>query len=168
MTRMSILIVLLSSTCCTCRRFGYKMVKSYSSFVLCRPTFFSLTTAQDYLPLLAKLGPPRFRRFLVDLLPSKRIRRLRDISDVMHETSINILESKNRALHEGDEAVVKQVGSGRDIISILSMWNSVYSLTCCTILLRLPVKANMKASEEDRLHESEVLAQVRSCLFVLS
>ena len=69
---------------------------------------------------LVKLGPPRFRRFLVDLLPFKTARRLRDIVDVIHNTSIDILESKRRALRESDEAAGVQIGRGKDIISILS------------------------------------------------
>ena len=72
------------------------------------------------LTTLVKLGPPKFRRFLVDLLPFKTARRLRDIVDVIHNTSVDILESKKRALREGDEAVAMQIGRGKDIMSILS------------------------------------------------
>jgi hypothetical protein len=46
---------------------------------------------------------------------------LRDIVDVMHNTSVEILESKKRALEEGDQAVAKQIGGGKDIMSILRM-----------------------------------------------
>ena len=48
------------------------------------------------LPTLVKLGPPRFRRFLVDLLPFKNARRLRDIVDIMHNTSVEILVEEAR------------------------------------------------------------------------
>jgi hypothetical protein len=58
---------------------------------------------------------------MVGLLPFKNMHKLRDIVDVMHNTSIEILESKKRALKEGDDAVAKQIGGGKDIISILSM-----------------------------------------------
>jgi hypothetical protein len=71
-------------------------------------------------PVLVKLGPPRFRRFLVGLLPFEKIRRLRDVIYLMHNTSVEIFETKKRVLREGDEAVARQIGSGRDIISILS------------------------------------------------
>ena len=70
---------------------------------------------------LVKLGPGWFRRFIVDLLPFKNVKRLRDIADIMHSTAINILESKKRALKEGDEALARQVGRGKDIMSILCM-----------------------------------------------
>jgi hypothetical protein len=76
------------------------------------------------LPTLVKLGPPKFRRFLVNLVPFKNVRELRDIIDVMYNTSVEILEAKKRALMEGDEAVARQIGRGKDIISILSMCDS--------------------------------------------
>lgn len=68
-----------------------------------------------------KFGPASFRGFLVRLLPSKNIRQLCNIIDVMHNTSVEILESKRRALEEGSEIMEKQIGGGKDIISILSM-----------------------------------------------
>lgn len=40
--------------------------------------------------------------------------------DVIHETSKMIFYSKKAALEKGDDAVVHQVGEGRDIISVLS------------------------------------------------
>jgi hypothetical protein len=115
------------------------------------------------LTTLVKLGPPRFRRFVVDLLPFKNVRRLRDIVDVIHNTSIEILEAKRRALKDGDEAVARQIGGGKDIISILSMCiqTSLYSSTHPLFWL---VKGNMAASEEDRLSDDEVLAQVAADL----
>lgn len=53
------------------------------------------------------------------MLPIKTLHKLRDIIDTMHETSVEILESKKKALEEGDEAVALQVGQGKDILSIL-------------------------------------------------
>jgi hypothetical protein len=85
---------------------------------------FTMIDILDHLPTLMKLGSPKFRRFIVDHLPFKNATRLRDIVDIMHETSIEILEVKERALKEGDEAVVQQIGRGQDIMSILSMCDS--------------------------------------------
>lgn len=111
------------------------------------PVMFTMVFFHKYfLTTFVKLGPPRFRRFLVDLLPFKNARRLRDIVDIIHNTSIEILEAKRHALKAGDEAVANQVGRGKDIISIL-------------------MKANMEASEEDKLPESEVLAQMSTLTF---
>lgn len=75
------------------------------------------------LSTLVKLGPPRFRRFLVDLLPFENVRRLRDCVDVMYNTSVEILKDKKRAISESNEAVANQIGQGQDIMSVLCMCN---------------------------------------------
>ncbi|KAJ2926652.1 hypothetical protein H1R20_g10424, partial [Candolleomyces eurysporus] len=71
--------------------------------------------------------------------------RARDIIDVMHQTSVEILEATKKSLKEGGETK-SRIGGGKDIMSIL-------------------VKANMEASEEDRLPESEILAQISTMTF---
>lgn len=38
----------------------------------------------------------------------------------MHRRAVHIYEQKKRALEEGDESVTKQIGEGKDIMSILS------------------------------------------------
>lgn len=87
------------------------------------------------LPTLVKLGPPGFRRFMVNLLPIKNVRRLRDIINVLHNTSVEILEARRRALLEGDEAVVSQIGR-KDITSILSMCSDTLPLNSESTALR--------------------------------
>ena len=67
----------------------------------------------------AKIGTPRFRRAIVDLIPSESVVRLRDIIDTFRETSVEILEAKKEALRRGDQALAAQIGQGKDIISIL-------------------------------------------------
>lgn len=111
------------------------------------PVLFKTAHLRKYLlPTLMKFGPASFRGFLVRLLPSKNIRQLCNIIDVMHNTSVEILESKRRALEEGSEIMEKQIGGGKDIISIL-------------------IKANMEASEKDKMPDSEVLAQMTTLIF---
>lgn len=39
----------------------------------------------------------------------------------MYSTSVSIIDGKRDALEKGDEAVVEQVGRGKDIMSILRM-----------------------------------------------
>ena len=53
----------------------------------------------------------------------KEIREVRDIADVIDRTSRSILRQKIDGLHAGDEEVVKQVGMGKDIMSILCEYN---------------------------------------------
>lgn len=78
-----------------------------------------------YLTPLVKVGTPKFRRFIVDLVPWKNLHDLRDISDVIQNTSAEIINSKKRALEDGDEAVAGQLSQGKDILSILSKGLSI-------------------------------------------
>ncbi|RXW12831.1 hypothetical protein EST38_g13025 [Candolleomyces aberdarensis] len=97
------------------------------------------------LPWVYNLGTPGFRRAFVDWCPWGELQRARDIIDVMHQTSVEILEATKKSLKEGGETK-SRIGGGKDIMSIL-------------------VKANMEASEEDRLPESEILAQISTLTF---
>jgi hypothetical protein len=42
------------------------------------------------------------------------------LSDSINASSRGIYETKKRLLQSGDEATIKQVGDGKDIISLLS------------------------------------------------
>ncbi|KAF8969648.1 cytochrome P450 [Flammula alnicola] len=95
---------------------------------------------------LSRIGPPKFQRFVVDILPWKNLHKLRDIVDVLYNTSVEIFESKKMALAEGDEALANQIGQGKDIMSIL-------------------MRANMTASKEESLTRDELLAQMSTLMF---
>ncbi|KAF8971842.1 cytochrome P450 [Flammula alnicola] len=95
---------------------------------------------------LSRIGPPKFRRFVVDILPWKNLHAVRDIVDVLYHTSVEIFESKKKALSEGDEALANQIGQGKDIMSIL-------------------MRANMTASKEESLTRDELLGQMSSLIF---
>ncbi|KAH7928032.1 cytochrome P450 [Leucogyrophana mollusca] len=110
------------------------------------PGLFKIFIARQFLPLVVKIGPASFRRFLVKITPWKALREIDSIVDIMDQTSTEVFRSKKLALEQGDEAVMQQVGQGKDIMSIL-------------------LKANMAASEEDRLPESELLAQMTTLVF---
>jgi len=85
-----------------------------------RPVAFKLLFLRMYLTPLVRLGTPKFRRFIMDLLPWKTLHQLRDITDIMHDISVEIVKSKKRALEDGEEAMAGQIGKGKDILSILS------------------------------------------------
>jgi hypothetical protein len=86
-------------------------------------TFDRLNFAQQYiLPLVHNIGTPRFRRWVVDAIPWEPLREMRDISDIMWSTSEEVIGSKRRAMKQGDETVARQVGGGKDIISILGKY----------------------------------------------
>lgn len=80
---------------------------------------FRLLIPRLFLPFLANLGPPSFRRFLLKLIPSADVKKSIEMSDVMHNTSTKIYQSKKDALAKGDDTVIEQVGRGKDVMSIL-------------------------------------------------
>ncbi|EDR05285.1 uncharacterized protein LACBIDRAFT_303028 [Laccaria bicolor S238N-H82] len=80
------------------------------------PVLLRFAFIRSYFWWLANVGTPKMRRFVVNLLPWKSLHDVRDIVDTIYNTSLNIFESKNRALLDGDEAVARQVGEGKDIL----------------------------------------------------
>ncbi|KAF9565116.1 cytochrome P450 [Agrocybe pediades] len=111
----------------------------YKRFV---PASFKFFFIRNYfLSTFVKIGTPRFRRFIVDILPARSVRELKNIIDTMHDTSVMIYQSKKKAIAEGDATLAEQIGRGKDIMSIL-------------------MRANMSASAEDSLTEDEVIGQM--------
>ncbi|KAK7466375.1 hypothetical protein VKT23_005099 [Stygiomarasmius scandens] len=92
-----------------------------------------------------KFGTPEFRRLVINLVPIQSVHDVRDMADYMWALSEEIYESKKRALTEGDEAVVNQIGRGKDIMSIL-------------------MRGNLNATE-DKLDEKEIIAQMSTLIF---
>lgn len=131
-----------------------------------RPTLQRINVLRRLVPYVYKLGPAWFRRMVMHYFPLGQVRDAKEIVDTMQRCSSEIFASKKIALARGDEAVMKQVGEGKDIMSILSM-----SDACAPGLTRLicgTVKANSMASEADRIPEEELVAQMSSVFFVLS
>jgi len=81
----------------------------------------------ELLPFLIKLGPPRFRRFLWTLLPFATTRKLRHYVDTMWTTAVEILGAKRKALEAGEDAILQQVGEGKDIMSLLSATSRIWT-----------------------------------------
>ena len=59
----------------------------------------------------------------MNLLPWKNLHELRDIVDVLTNTSVEIFEEKKKALEKGDKIVTQQIDQGNDIMSILSAYH---------------------------------------------
>lgn len=72
------------------------------------------------LPALFDLGTARLRRRIVEIIPIRAVQQAREIADAMHFSSKEIFELKKNAMEKGDEAVLQQIGEGKDIMSILS------------------------------------------------
>ncbi|KAI0760477.1 cytochrome P450 [Fomes fomentarius] len=98
------------------------------------------------LPYLPEIGSASFRGKIVDLIPHRGVQKMKAVVDVMHRRTVEIYNAKKLALEKGDEAVTRQVGEGKDIMSIL-------------------LRANMVASVEDRLSEDELIGQMTTFIF---
>ena len=48
------------------------------------------------------------------------VQKMKTIVDTIHQRSVDIYQQKKRALEQGDEKVTRQIGEGKDIMSILS------------------------------------------------
>ncbi|KAF7344511.1 Rint-1 family protein [Mycena sanguinolenta] len=101
--------------------------------------------ARYIMPHVANIGSPKFRRFVVNLIPWKTLHDGRDIVDTMYGTAVDIYNIKKKALETGDEAVKGRI-EGKDLISVL-------------------MKDNSNASSDDRLSENEIIAQLNTLLF---
>ncbi|KAL0958366.1 hypothetical protein HGRIS_000507 [Hohenbuehelia grisea] len=110
------------------------------------PALFSMMIARGFLPWFTAIGPASLRRRALDLIPWARLQKAKSLTDYMHEVSHGILDDAKRKLEAGDEAMLARVGQGKDIMSIL-------------------LRANMQASEENRLTDVELLGQVSTLMF---
>ncbi|KAI0631028.1 cytochrome P450 [Trametes polyzona] len=91
-------------------------------------------------PILTSLGPAWLRRWIVDHIPISRTQRLKRVVDVLHQTSIKIIEEKKAALRKGEYE------TGKDIMSVL-------------------LKANMAVDDTERLQDEDIVGQINTLLF---
>ena len=112
------------------------------------------------LPYIPQVGPPALQRALVGMIPHDGIQRVVTFIDRMHAEGKKIYRAKLDAFARGDEAVAKQVGEGRDVMSILSECPVLCSVIIMRSYFAALVRANTEAAEEDRLPEDEVVAQI--------
>lgn len=101
------------------------MVDSYSrrDNHVNRPTINSppIMIIGQFLPWAVKVGNAAFRRAIAEAIPEKTIRQLVNIVNIMDTTANEVFEIKKTALNKGDEAMLAQIGEGKDIMSILCM-----------------------------------------------
>ncbi|KAI0706023.1 cytochrome P450, partial [Cerioporus squamosus] len=97
------------------------------------------------VPSLSHFLSASFIRMVFRAFPfSFNLHRLLDISDTMRRRAVEIVELKKAALIRGDEELLP-AGEAKDIMSLL-------------------LKANMSASEEDKISDEEVIAQVSTIM----
>jgi len=106
----------------------------------------SLVVARNFLPYLTKVFHPKVLKFMGKAIPWGALNRIIELTDTMNANAREIYDTKKRLLESGHSTTVKQVGDGKDIISLL-------------------IQANAAASDEGRLSEEEVLAQMTLLIF---
>ncbi|KAI5121362.1 hypothetical protein M0805_000670 [Coniferiporia weirii] len=110
-------------------------------------TNFKLILYRQFLPWLVNIGTPAFRKKALGYIPFDLVKEMVKIVDTMDDQSKQIFMEKKKALEDGDETVQRQVGNGKDIMSIL-------------------LRANLAAKQEERLPERELLGQMST--FILA
>ncbi|KAL1946306.1 hypothetical protein VTO73DRAFT_15433 [Trametes versicolor] len=91
-------------------------------------------------PFLKHLGPSRLLRWVMENSPVRLVRRIVQITDVLHQRSLEIFRAKRAAIEAGDDS------DSKDILSIM-------------------LRANMAASGEDQLPEDQLLGQMSTIIF---
>ncbi|KAL0060215.1 hypothetical protein AAF712_012970, partial [Marasmius tenuissimus] len=104
------------------------------------PLFGRTTSARNWFHPVVKIFPRWFLRFFARHLPMQDLQHFTKLADYMWELSTEIYQGKLRALEAGDEAVQEQISRGKDIMSVL-------------------MNENMKASDEEKLDEEELIGQ---------
>nr|BED42991.1 cytochrome P450 monooxygenase [Trametes versicolor] len=111
------------------------------------PTYARIALVGFLIPPLSYFLPQRVCRAVLRAIPHADIRKMMHISDTMAQRSLEIINEKKMALLKGDDVMREKVGEGKDLMSIL-------------------LKANMLASEADRLSDEELIAQMST--FILA
>ncbi|KAH9073511.1 cytochrome P450 [Lactarius deliciosus] len=105
------------------------------------PTFSSLAVFRYLFPYVDKIFHPKVLKFLGRTLPWPKLNHLMDLAETLNSKSRGIYEAKKRLLELGDDATVKQVGDGNDIIGLL-------------------MRASSAGPEDIQLSEEELVAQM--------
>ncbi|KAI0318183.1 cytochrome P450 [Amylostereum chailletii] len=101
---------------------------------------------RKWLPDVVSIFPAKLLRFAAEHSPWPVVQSIVKVADTMYNTSKAAWEEKKEAVARGEDAMVNQVGGGKDIMSIL-------------------LKANSSADEEDQLPDDQLLAQMTTFLF---
>ena len=83
-------------------------------------TWSSLMVPRQLFPYLLRIFHPKFLKVMGQIVPWRNLNHIIKLVDIMNANARNIYETKKSLLNSGDEATTKQVGDGKDIISLLS------------------------------------------------
>lgn len=59
---------------------------------------------------------------MLQFIPSKNLQKMKKFVDLMHQMALEIFRAKKQALDRGDEALAKQIGEGKDLMSVLRLY----------------------------------------------
>jgi len=129
-------------------------------FCCCSPTIFSLSLVRQFAPFLSKLGPASFRRKLVEWTPNRAVQKVKNMSDVMHDTAVGILRQKRKEIaREVEDAGDSFLSRPKDIISILREHEFYIGMQTDSRRIFI-VRANEKAIDDEKLSEAELTGQM--------
>ncbi|KAI9059397.1 cytochrome P450 [Trametes sanguinea] len=119
--------------------------EAVKSFV---PAMSDLSQYLQLYRILRPLIPSFLRRPLMNLLPSRRVKRFLNVIDTMHSSAMQIYTEKKREADSlGASTAPEDDEKAKDLITIL-------------------LRANAGASEEDMLPEEELISQLSILVFV--
>ncbi|KAJ7775924.1 cytochrome P450 [Mycena maculata] len=101
------------------------------------PTTFKLALLFPFLPHAIQMGSAAFRRFMVNIIPSKTLHQVRDMVDFMERTARQLVEAKKEAVRRGH---LDMADNSKDIMTLL-------------------LKGNLGAEEGMFLTDDELVAQ---------
>ncbi|KAJ7134048.1 cytochrome P450 [Mycena crocata] len=101
------------------------------------PTTFKMGLLFPLLPTLSRIGSAGFRRFMINMIPSKTLHQTRDLVDIMERTARKLILEKKEAINRGQ---VDVKDDAKDIMSLL-------------------LKGNLMAEEGMFLTDDELVAQ---------
>ncbi|KAF7341554.1 hypothetical protein MSAN_02052100 [Mycena sanguinolenta] len=82
------------------------------------PTIFSLSLVRQFAPFLVRLGPAWMRRRLVEWTPNAAVQKVKRMSDVMHQTAVDILADAREGLRqEGERLRANEIASANEQLS---------------------------------------------------
>ncbi|CAE6539748.1 unnamed protein product [Rhizoctonia solani] len=114
------------------------------------------------LPYVHRLGTPAFRQWILDLLPSKTIQRLRRAVKLQNEQAEEIIRARQALLSSGSD-LSSEAGRGRDIMTLLS--RSTPLIRFCVELNFREVKANESEGSDSYIDHQSMVGHMNIFIF---
>ncbi|KAF8717211.1 cytochrome p450, partial [Rhizoctonia solani] len=110
--------------------------------------FFALMAEMWYfhpfITFFSRIGTASFRRAIVEWIPHRPVQRIKNVSDTMHKTAVEIMRHKREAMHNG--TLDSEVAAGKDIMTAL-------------------LRQNLVVAPHDQMKDEEILSQVNGLAF---